>query len=208
VPVELPSAPPIRTLARVFRSPSPAALWELRADLLEAGLPPDARSWALVDRFRGFLEHLATTTTAREYSRFASKLDIGAIGGVVLEHLLEFETAQQLALRVLTGLLGEGLMVLATRQHIKAWDHELSAVYSDAAWFLYGELWSWAEQSKPEVPPRERRRLLDALVAPVRAADTPGEAKAVVVGVLFQVLLAGRVVEEVSRRGDATGERT
>jgi len=167
--------------------------------LLVAGLPADSRAWAVIDEFRGFLDRLATSTSSREYSHLASKLDISAVGGVVLEQLLEIKDAQELALRLLTGLLSEGLMVLATRQHVKAWEGELDAVYADAAWFLYGELWRWAERSKPDLAPAERRHLLDALLAPVRKSETPGFQKAVIVGLLFQVVLASHVTSEAAR---------
>jgi hypothetical protein len=191
---------PVReTLGRVLRNPTSDGLWRLRAELLVANLPPHARTWAVIDEFRAFLDRLATSTSSREYSHLASKLDIGAVGGVVLEQLLEIEDAQELALRLLTGLLSEGLMVLATRQHVKAWEGELDAVYANATWFLYGELWHWAERSKPDLAPRERRRLLDALLAPVRQAATPGFQKAVIVGLLFQVLLISHVTAEAAR---------
>jgi hypothetical protein len=127
---------PIReTLGQVLRNPTAADLWRLRAELLVAGLPRDSRAWAVIDEFRAFLDQLVTSTSSREYSHLASKLDISAVGGVVLEQLLEIKDAQELALRLLTGLLSEGLMVLGTRQHVKAWEGELDAVYANAAWF-------------------------------------------------------------------------
>ena len=191
---------PIReTLGRVLRTPNAADQWRLRAELLVAGLPADARAWAVIEEFRGFLDQLATRTSSREYSHLASKLDISAVGGVVFEQLLEIKDAQELALRLLTGLLSEGLMVLATRQHVKAWEGELDAVNANAAWVLYGELWRWAERSKPDMAPGERRRLLDVLLAPVRTAETPGFQKAVIVGLLFQVLLVSHVTSEATR---------
>ena len=76
-------------------------------------------------RVQALLDQLATGTSSRDYSDLASKLDVGALGGVVLEHVLESEKAEDLALRLFTGLLSEGLMVLATRQHVKAWEGEL-----------------------------------------------------------------------------------
>jgi hypothetical protein len=198
MPAESRQTPFGECLARLLRSPSTADLWDLRADLLEAGLPPDARSWRLIDEFRGFLDRLGTSTSSRDYSHLASKLDITAVGGVILERLLEIKDARELALRLLSGLLSEGLMVLATRQHVKAWEGELAAVYDDAAWFLYGELSRWAERSKPDLPPAERRRLLDTLLAPLRSPDTPGSHKAVIVGLLFQVLLVCLVTSETT----------
>jgi len=187
-------------LAAVLRSPTVDTLGAFRADLLEARVPSEAPVWTVVDEFRGFLDQLATSTTSREYSELASKLDIGAVGGVVLEHILEEANVRELGLRLLTGALSEGLMVLATRQHVHAWEGEIDAVYRDAAWFLYGELWRWTEHSKPELPACERRRLLDALFTPLRSETTGGFHKAVLLGLLFQVLLIGRTLDSSGPR--------
>jgi hypothetical protein len=80
-------------------------------------------------------------------------------------------------------------MVMATRQHVKAWEGELSAVYRAAAWYLFGELWHWAARLKPDLSPAERRRLLDRLLFPALSAETGGATKAVLLGLLFQVLV-------------------
>ncbi len=87
-------------------------------------------------------------------------------------------------------------MVLATRQHVKAWAGELAAVYRNAAWYLYEELWHWAERQKPDLPAADRRRLIDRLLAPVHAADTDDQSKAVLLGLLFQLLLLSYLVED------------
>ena len=71
------------TLSAVLTSPSPGALWSLRADLLESGVPADASVWSVIGEFHGFLDHLAAGISSREYSHLASKMDIGAVGGVV-----------------------------------------------------------------------------------------------------------------------------
>jgi hypothetical protein len=153
----------------------------------------------VIEEFRRFLDHLATSSTSREYSELASKLDIGAVGGVVLEHALETEDAGELAQRLLAGLVSEGLMVLATRQHVKAWESEMGGVFRNAAWYLYGELWRWSERQKPDQSPGERRRLLDRLFAPVLSEDTPESQKAVTLGLLFQLLLVSRLSGEIPR---------
>jgi hypothetical protein len=181
------SAP--ETLAAAFRSPTAEAVWQLRAELLAERIPSDSRVWNLLGEYHRFLDQIARATTSRDYSDLASKLDIGSISGVIVERLLEPKTARELAVALLTGALSEGLMVLATRQHVKAWEEGLESVYRDAAWFLYGELWRWAEEQKPELPPSERRRLLDRLLRPVLARETPGFSKALLLGRLFQLLL-------------------
>jgi len=183
-------------LAATLASPTASDLWTLRAELLEAGFPENSRAWNVLGEFQEFLNALATGTTSREYSELASKLDVGAVGGVVLEHVLEADDASALAFRLFSGLLSEGLMVLATRQHVKAWEGELAAVHRKAAWYLYEELWCWARKLKPDLPPGERRRLLDRLLAPVHSDETDGFSKAVLLGLLFQMLLLTYVAQE------------
>jgi hypothetical protein len=186
-----------QTLEKVITAPTADDLWRLRAELLEAGLPAEAETWTVIGEFRRFLDQLATSTDSRQYSELASRLDVSAVGGVVLEHVLEGDDAEELALRLLTGLLSEGLMVLATRQHVKAWEGELSAVYRETAWYLYGALWRWAERQKPDLAAGERRRLLDRLLAPVHAPETEGYQKAVLLGLLFQMLLVSALSREM-----------
>jgi hypothetical protein len=185
-------------LKNVLTAPKVEGLWALRAELLQTGLPEDSRVWSVVDEFQKFLDDLATGSTSREYSELASLLDISAVGGVVLENVLEKEGAEELGLRLLAGLVSEGLMVAATRQHVKAWGAELDAVYRRSAWFLYGELWRWARELKPDLPAAERRRLLDRLLAPVHSEEMSGLSKATLIGLLFQVLLLSYLSQEVA----------
>lgn len=185
-------------LEKALSSPSANDLWRLRAELLEAGISPEARVWRVLDEFHSFLDQLATSTSSRQYSELASKLDIGAISGVLLEHALTESEAEDLALKLVSGLLSEGLMALATRQHVKAWEGEAEAVYRSAAWYLYGELWHWACRLKPDLPATERRALLDRLFAPVRSPDAEGFTKAVLLGLMFQILLLSHLSRESS----------
>jgi hypothetical protein len=194
-------------LRRALTSPTAEGLWRLRGDLLETGLTPETRTFRVLGRFASFLDELATSTSSREYSHLASMMDISALGGVVLEQLLEPKSTDQLAQRVLAGALSEGLMVLATRQHVKAWEGELGAVYRRAAWFLYQELWRWAQERKPDLPADERRRLLDRLISPVHSTEASGDQKAVLIGHLFQVLLLSDLSREKKRLGGGPGPR-
>jgi hypothetical protein len=183
-------------LERVLAAPTAADLRRLRSEMLASGYPHESRTWCVVEEFHRYLDQLSTSTTSREYSELASKLDIGAVGGVVLEQLIEHEGPEDLALRFLTGLLSEGLMVAATRQHVRAWEGELSAVHRGAAWFLYGEMWRWTQRRNPRLPGGERRVLLDRLFEPVHSADGSGFSKAVLLGLLFQLLLVAYFSEE------------
>jgi hypothetical protein len=190
------SVPLHDSLSAILAAPTPEALWRLRADLLEMRHPADSEVWPLLGDFHEYLEKLATTTSSRDFSHLASKLDISAISGVILERIAERGEASERALRLLSGLLSEGLMALATRQHVKAWSAELDAVYRSAAWRLYERLWRWTESRTPKLSPDRRRRLIDSLIFPVNPDMTGGTERAVLVGRLFQILLLWTLAEE------------
>jgi hypothetical protein len=173
--------------------PTVEGLWRLRAELLESCVPPGSRVWPVIGEYVRFLEQVRTGAASRHYSDLASKLDVGSISGVILERFLEPQSASQLALSAISGILSEGLMVLATRQHVRAWEEGLGSVCTGSAWFLYEEMWRWTQQKKPDLPPAERRRLLDLLFKPICSAQSGGFSRAIVIGTLFQLLLVSEV---------------
>ncbi len=186
-------------LTRTLTHPTPETLWQLRADLLEAGVPPEQPVWRIIEEYQQFLQHILTGAASRHYSDLASKLDIGSLTGIVVDRFVESKDAGSLVRSLLSGLLSEGLMVMATRQHVKAWEESLGAVCSGASWFLYEELWRWAEEKKPETPPQERRRMLDGLFQPLCIKDAGGPSKAVLIGALFRLLLLSHTLDEIAR---------
>jgi hypothetical protein len=191
---------PSTALSRVLSSPTPEALWELRAEHLEQGAPADSRLLQIVGEFHAFLDRFATATSSRDLNHLASKLDIGAVGGVVLEQLFEGCDTRDLAMRVLTGGISEGLMVLASRQYVRAQEGEIAALFRETAWNLYQQLWQWTAEANPELEPAERRRLLERLTTPLRKIDTPPAVKAVLAGRLYQVLLIAHLRHTVSNQ--------
>ena len=186
-------------LKETLNLPTTEGLWRLRSELLEAGVPAGSRVWEVVREYQHFLEQVRTGATSRHYSDLASKLDIGSISGVILERFLEPQNARQLAFSLISGILSEGLMVMATRQHVRAWEEGLGSVCTGAAWFLYEELWRWTLEKKPDLPAAERRRLLDLLFKPICSAQSGGFGRAVVIGTLFQLLLVSEVSDEAAR---------
>jgi len=162
------------SLTPLLRAPTAAAVWKLRADLLAHGLDPEHGAFRLLAELHRFLDRLETGAASRDHSERASMMDIGSFGGVVASELIEAEDAGELARRLLAGSITEGLAVLATRQHVRAWRGELASVYRETAWFLYDELWSWAARRKPELDAGERGRLIDQLLAPARDENATG----------------------------------
>ena len=183
------------SLVTILREPSAAAVWELRAELLANGLSPGARVFGLLAEFHRFLDHLETGAASRDHSERASLMDIGSFSAVVAADLLEAEESPDLARRLLAGALTEGLAVLATRQHVKAWRGELASVFRDAAWALYDELWRWAAERKPELAPAERAELINQLLAPVRDERIEPSQNALLVCSLFALLIVEAVAD-------------
>jgi hypothetical protein len=161
--------------------------------LLEDGAPPDSEAIGVIGDFFGFLDRFATSTSSRDLNHLASKLDIAAIGGVVLEQLFEKPESHDLAMRVLTGGISEGLMVLASRQYVRAQEGELASLFRQTAWSLFERLWRWTSVTNPDLEAGQRRQLIDRLIDPLRDADFPAGAKAVLAGRIYQVLLLAHV---------------
>ena len=177
------------SLHAVLSAPSPTAVWELRGALrtTDAALAPEG--WALLEQYHRFLTELTTRTTSREYSHFASLLDIGAVGGVAVQNLLDAAETGHLWRKLLVGGLSEGLMLAAARQYVKAWEGELSAVYEATTWVLFDALWQTSAALQPELDAARRRELVESLLAPARDTAVNGVVKAALLARLFQILL-------------------
>jgi hypothetical protein len=106
---------------------------------------------------------------------------------VTLENLTE--AGEALLERMLLGGLSETLMVLASRQYVKAWSREMHPIHMQAVWFLRGELWQLSVTGRPDLLTEERAALVDELLAPALDEDVAGEVPVALLGRLFQVLL-------------------
>ncbi len=178
-----------QSITAVLTVPSTENLWQLRGDLRAAGTPADSPLWEILRQFHDFLAHLAAGAEAHQYSQLASLMDIGAVGGVALENLLQSNSSEELWQKFLAGSISEGLMVLASRQYVKAFKTEMGTVYQTAVWFLYDALWQLSAQTQPELSPAARRQHLDFLMAPIHDNATPETVKIALIGRLFQILL-------------------
>lgn len=189
----------MESLTTVLTMPTPDAIWRLRGDLLQhhQQIPPDLAE--LLTRFYNFLTELKAKATAREFSHFASLLDIGAVGGVAVQNLLDAQANKEnLWQRLLAGGLSEGLMVLAARQYVKAWEGEMVSVYQEAGWHLYQALWTLSVQSQPQLDAGARRQMIETMLAPVHDTAVSGSIKAVLIARLYQILLVAHLQPLIS----------
>jgi hypothetical protein len=176
-------------LSLVLSKPEPSLLWQLRSALLEVGLSHDDKRIEIVNELYEFVNQLVASSTARQYSHFASILDLGAIGGVALQNILEMSDSKNFTQRLLAGGLSEVLMVMAARQYVKAWEEEMKASYATAAWRLWGKFWHLSASMQPDLDPDKRRSLVDELIAPLRDDGTKGTIKAAITVHYYQLLL-------------------
>ena len=181
------------TLTHLLTEPTPDALWQLRGELLEAGMTSESRALVILDEFYQFLNELVASSTAREYSHFASILDMAAVAGVAIQNLMEQGDSQDWWRRFVLGAASEVLMVLAARQYVKAWEEEMKAGYRTATWYLSQEYWELSVELRPDLPLHQRRQLVDQLIEPVQDNQLEGIVKAGLIVRLFQVLLLARL---------------
>ncbi len=181
-------------LGRITHQPQVEDLWALRATLLacaDEGAAEDRpnieQSLDLVREFDFYLCSLQSKLTARHYNELASFLDMGAVGALALQDLL-CEGEKSLKSYLLGGL-SESMIVLASRQYIKAWDHEMQGVHHQAAWFLYDAWWRISRRAQPELPPDKRQALVDELIRPAMDKDRSPQTRMALLIRLFQTAL-------------------
>lgn len=183
-------------LQEVLTRPTPETLWRLRAELLEQGVRGDSRLLATVDEFYRFMNRLVASSTAREYSHIASILDMAAVAGVAVQNLIEQKDGRAWWQRFVAGAVSEGMMVLAARQYVKAWEVEMRSDYNAAAWYLAQEYWQLSVDLQPDLPPAERLALIEELFGPLADVRVAGSMKVGLIGRLFQILLLARLQSE------------
>lgn len=178
----------------ILHSPSPAGLYTLGAALRECRLRAPAEEQPalrialdMAGAFYHFLSAIQAKTTAEEYNKLASWLDLGSVGTVALQNVLA-EREDRLR-RLLMGGLSESLMLIGSLQYIKAWERETQALHEQAAWQLYGGLWELSLLGQPELPPEERRQSIENVLAPCFDTNLPSIHKTVYIGWLFQLTL-------------------
>jgi hypothetical protein len=192
-------------LRRVLAAPAAGNLLNLQAALLsvEKGADQEQRfkissALTVLDDFYDYIVELQGKLDAHAFAELASKLDIGAVGGVVLENI--FDAGKHLMQRLLIGGLSETLMVLASRQYVKAYNRDLDAMHRQSAWRVRSHLWRLSAANRPELADESRTALVDALLAPVLEEDNPSELRAILLGRLFQVLLLCYVTAFLSKQ--------
>jgi hypothetical protein len=176
-------------LEHIAHQPTTADLWKLRGSLLACakGQPTAALAHDVAREFFLYLSELQSKLTARQYNEVASRLDIGSVGMLALQDILVEQ--KDLWKNLLLGGIGEGLMVLASRQYIKAWEKELEAVHRRAAWTLYGVLWDVSCHYQPQMPEDERQAVIEAALEPALDEDTPFEMQMLLLLRFFQSLV-------------------
>jgi hypothetical protein len=195
----------VMLLRQVLAAPAAGNLLDLQAALLsvEKGADQEQRfkissALAVLDDFYDYIVELQGKLDAHAFAELASKLDIGAVGGVVLDNI--FDAGEHFMRRLVIGGLSETLMVLASRQYVKAYNRDLDSMHRQSAWRVRSHLWRLSAANRPELADETRTALVDALLAPVLEEDNSSELRAILLGRLFQVLLLCYVTALLSKQ--------
>jgi len=191
-PAERGSARLGEVLGCIARQPKSEDLWRLRVALLAYADDGPAEHRSLIDQaldltreFDQYLSELKSKLQARHYNELASRLDMGAVGALAIQNLLT-EGRESLKSYLLGGL-SEGMIILASRQYIKAWDREMRSAHHRAVWFLYGALWRISRQAQPGLAADKRQALIDDLMSPAMDEEAPPQVRATLLTRLFQI---------------------
>jgi hypothetical protein len=184
----------IATLQRILTEPTPADLWSLQGDLLVAfpGHEAAAHARGAVGDFYLYLSDLQGKITSRQHSQWAAALATASVTSVSLHELLhgKVDAFKQFLSSGTPALLEIG----SALQSVQAWEVDTGQVHHDAAWRLYGELWSLSTTMFPDLPANDRRAHLDRLLGPAVSPDLPGSVKSILLVKLYQWVVALRLV--------------
>ncbi len=184
-------------LQRILTKPATNDLLALQGILLSWEEKADAplereritSALALLEDFYNYLVGLESKLEAHAFAALASKMDMGAVGVVIAGNIRD--AGDRVMERVLMGGVSETLMLLSSRQYIKAFDRDLEAFFLQTAWQLRAHFWRFSAARCPGMAPSERAALIDSLFVPVFYQRASSEAKPILLGCLFQVLLLG-----------------
>jgi hypothetical protein len=156
----------------------------------ERGDTPRRRREALdaAEALGTYLADLESRLDARRYSQMASMLDIGAVGAVALENVID--PARRMPVQVALAALSEGLMVLASRQYVKAYEGELRPLALRHAWAVRETLYRLVRANRQDLDPSAALSSIDAVLAPIVSDETPGLVRHVLLLRLMQLLVA------------------
>lgn len=176
-------------LGSIAHKPTPDDLWALRGIILaceEAGHDTQLAHYVIAE-FYNYVSEVQSKISAQRYNELASRLDMASVGVLALQDIMV--ERENLGLSLLLGSLGEGLMILASRQYVKAWEQELRSVHRRAAWVLYDVWWRLSLQYRPDIPGDDRRALIETTLAPARDSNLAFEERMLLLMRLFQIAL-------------------
>lgn len=183
-------------LPRVLIEPTPDLLWRLHPHLLAFDTPEAESAREVARTFYAYLNCVKSKLTSKQYSTFAAVFAAGAVSTFAVQEIVEAlrDDPQNAIRHLLVGGVAQGLEVLGTLQHIKAWETEFAVSHEDVIWVLYEHFWKLSAETQPELDVEARHALIDSLLGAVGRDDLENSARVMMVIKLFQVLLLIRLV--------------
>ncbi len=181
---------------RLLTEPSPDDLWRLHPYLLALDTPESRAAREVARSFYAYLNVVQSKLSSKQYSSLAAVLAAGSVGAFSVQELIDaLRTDRENALRhLLVGGIAETLEVLATMQHVKAWEVEFAFTFEEVVWTLYEQWWRLSAETQPNLLFEQRQALVESLLIPLREPSISSAVRVVMAFRLFQILLLVRLV--------------
>lgn len=174
-------------LMTVLTTPTPAAIWQLRGDLLESGWSHDSVLFEIIGRYYTFLDGITATLTAVQYNEWAHWLSIGSGFATLAESYMQVGTSDLMSVLFPSGI-SEALEVFSSHQYVKSAEAQLHTHINQAAYHLYNTFWIISSTAQPHLSNSDRRHHLEHLFNIIHTTENE-MVKGVLIGRLFQYLL-------------------
>lgn len=177
-------------LKNLLTVPISQSLWQLRGDLLELDVAPDALIWPVIDQFYALTGAIEDNFTLRQHEEIAELVEMIDIGGAPVQKLIEATVpTDKLWVALLNEGIGMGLTTMASRKFVKMAETAMVPVYRQAGWDLYMLLWELMGEVMAGRETAVRRKLIEQILNPVEEPTVNQTVKLVLIIRLYQALL-------------------
>lgn len=177
-------------LKNLLTVPISQSLWQLRGDLLELDVAPDALIWPVIDQFYALTGAIEDNFTLRQHEEIAELVEMIDIGGAPVQKLIEATVpTDKLWVALLNEGIGMGLTTMASRKFVKMAGTAMVPVYRQAGWDLYMLLWELMGEVMAGRETAVRRKLIEQILNPVEEPTVNQTVKLVLIIRLYQALL-------------------
>jgi len=177
------------------------SLWKVRGELQRlktaCGSTPrmkDEKIQRLIEKLLSMNEEcycfsvdVRSKLSAESYNKLATLFDIGAIGAIAGQNILEGDIDIS---QIITGVLSETFVVLGSLQYIEAWNQECETIIDENALRIYDMFWELPREFDRGIDDDELEQLrdgLDRFFDEIRDRKVAQDTRIAVIGQLYSL---------------------